>query len=305
MTILTILLDTLVSITDYTPQVNYAILPVVLGAIISAVAALGGSIYSGIMSSKANKEAKAEADKLAAKQDAMYKKQQAEAEMLKATEGNFMETAAGKGMVTEMKEQYDDAIKQSTANGLKREFTDEAKQAGVQSANKQLTDNMRGLAGMGTNYRLGILGMVNSLKNAAYGQKWQGDANLANVYMGMAKLKNESALNMGRNIANTGKAFGDVLGSADSWDDFKLKKNAGDTSSSTDAAVTNNLMSAGKNVIGGMDNSKLSGQDYKDIAKNGYTSEKLLEDIARIQNQNNWNNPNYQWLKPPKLKIQQ
>jgi flagellar biosynthesis component FlhA len=120
------------------PMVQYSIVPLI--AILGLAAQLGGSIYSQVKSAQANKEAKAEADRLKSEQDAMYRHQRAEADVLRQTEGNFLDTAMGKGLVTEIENQYKDAIKEGTANGLKREITDESKQSNVQTANKQMTD---------------------------------------------------------------------------------------------------------------------------------------------------------------------
>ncbi|MDR0207079.1 MAG: hypothetical protein LBI45_07495 [Bacteroidales bacterium] len=270
------------------PMTQYAAVPI--AAIIGLAIQLGTSIYAAVKSKRANDKAKAEADKLEQKQDAMYSQQQAEAEMLKNTEGNFMETAAGKGMVTEMKEQYDDAIKQSTANGLKRELTDEAKQAGVQTANKQLTDNMRNLAGMGTNYRLGILGMVNQLKGAAYQNKFAGDNTMANLRMGIADQENQSALN----LRDNGAKVGNSIMSQDFGGIGKKNSTGGDTTtppSTDDAAVTNNLMTSGKQAVSGMNNDQLSGNDISEIANNGYTQGMLLDDILKMYH-NNYNSKN-------------
>jgi len=194
-----------------------------------------GSIYSQYKSAEANEEAAREARELQRKQEEMYKKQQAEAEMLKYSEGDFMNTAMGKGLITEIQDQYKSAMKQGTANGLKRELTDEAKQANTQTANKQLTDSMRGVAQVGTNYRLNILNMVNQLKNGAYANKMAGDTNMANLKLGMLEGKNQSALNLGQNFTNIGSDIINTAGSVD-WGDVnwgKKNKNKGQGNTST------------------------------------------------------------------------
>ena len=152
------------------PLTHYAIAPAIIAAI-GLATQLAGSIYSQAKSAQANSEAQSAADRLKKEQDNMYRQQRAEAETLKQTEGNFLDTALGKGLLTEIQDQYKNAVRQGTSSGLKREMTDEAKQANVQAANRQLTDGLRGVAQQGTGYRLGILNMVNNLKNSAYASK--------------------------------------------------------------------------------------------------------------------------------------
>ena len=223
------------------PLVHYAIAPAVIAAI-GLAAQLGGSIYSGIKSKQANEEAKREADKLKREQDEMYRQQLAEAEMLKQTEGDFLNTALGKGLVTELQDQYNNAIKQGTSSGLKRELTDEAKQANVQTANRQYTDAMRGIAQTGTGYRMGILNMVNNLKHGAYSGKTAADMNYANFNIGMADAKNQSALNLGQNFNQIGS---NLMNTAGKWDG--VNKN-------------NNVLNDNK-IVNGMNNSQLNNND--------------------------------------------
>ena len=111
------------------------------------------------------------------------------------------------------------------------------KQANIQTANKQLTDSMRGVAGMGTNYRLGILNMVNALKGNAFASKWGGDAKLAGLRMGFAEGKNQSALNLGE---NAGKFGSNLINTASGWEKLKDNRDNGD-----------------KKVINGMNNNQL------------------------------------------------
>ena len=211
------------------PIVQQAFVPSVIAAI-GLAAQIGGSIYSQIKSSKANEEAKAEADKLKRQQDEMYRRQQSEAEMLKYSEGDFLNTAMGKGLVTEIQDQYKNAIKRGTANGLKRELTDEEKQANIQTANKQLTDSIRGVAQAGTGYRLGILNMVNQLKSGAYSNKSAADINMTNLNLGMLEGKNQSALNLGQNFNQVGT---NLINTASSMDWDKMKKNTDQTNTNT------------------------------------------------------------------------
>ena len=196
------------------PTVQYVVFPAIIAAI-GLAAQIGGSVYSSIKSKQANAEAKQEADKLKREQDAMYRQRMSEAETLKQTEGDFLNTALGKGLVTEIQEQYRNAIKQGTASGLKRSMTDEEKQANVQTANKQLTDSMRGVAGAGTNYRMGVLNMVNQLKNGAYSGKYASDINNANLNLGFADAKNQSALNLGQNFNQVGT---NLINTASKWE---------------------------------------------------------------------------------------
>ena len=188
----------------------------------------------------------------------MYRQQQSEAEMLKQTEGSFLDTALGKGLLTEIQDQYKNAVRQGSANGLKRELTDEAKQASIQTANKQLTDSVRGVAGMGTNYRLGILNMVNALKGNAFASKWGGDANLAGLRMGFAEDKNQSALNLGE---NAGKFGSNLINTASGWEKLSSgNKDNGD-----------------KKVINGMNNNQLGQNDYDKLMKEQGTPIKFTE----------------------------
>ena len=131
---------------------------------------------------------------------------------------------------------------------MKREFTDEAKQATIQTANKQLADSVRGIAGMGTNYRLGILGMVNALKGNAYSFKRQADANLAGLRMGFAEDKNQSALNLGENAGKVGNNLINTASSLD-WDKINWKKDKKE-----------------KNVINGMNNNQLDYYEGRPMA---------------------------------------
>ena len=183
--------------------------------LISLATQVGGSVYSGIKSKQANDKAEKEVANLKNKQDEMYRQRMSEAETLKHTEGDFLNTALGKGLITEIEGQYRNAVKQGTANGLKREMTDEEKQSNVQTANRHFADTLRGVAQVGTNHRMGILNMVNQLKNGAYSGKSQSDINNANLRLGMAEAKNQSALNLGHNFNQVGT---NLMNTASKWE---------------------------------------------------------------------------------------
>jgi hypothetical protein len=172
-------------------------------AIISAVglaAQLGGSIYSAVKSKKANEEkekAIREKDRIAQE---LYEQQISNAETLNQSEGNFMETAQGKGLVTQLNDQYDDAIQDATANGIKGGQTEEAKIAQTQAANKNYTNSFNQIGQLGTNYRLGILNQVNSLKNNAMTGRANAAINKQTDLYNLAEERNQSALNLGENV---------------------------------------------------------------------------------------------------------
>lgn len=179
-------------------------------AIIAAVglaAQLGGSIYSSVKSRRANEDklnAINEKDRISQR---LYQQQISDAETLKQTGGDYLNTSQGKGLVTQLNDQYDDAIKDATANGMKGGQTEESKIAQTQSANKNYTNSLNQIGQLGTNYRLGILNQVNSLKNSAITNRANADINRKSELQGMAEEQNQSALNLGENINQAAKSI--------------------------------------------------------------------------------------------------
>ena len=172
--------------------------PVIALAMLAAQ--IGGSIYSAVKSKREN-EAKQNAanakDRIA---DDLYRQQISDAETLKQTEGDFLNTASGKGLVTQLNDRYDDALRDATASGLKGGQTEEAKTAQTQAINESYTDSLNRIGQLSTNHRLGILSQANSLRDRARVSRANAATNLQNDLIGLAEERNQSALNLGQNI---------------------------------------------------------------------------------------------------------
>jgi hypothetical protein len=172
--------------------------PQLVLAIASLAAQVGGTIYSQVKASQAAKEQQ----RIAQEQ---YAKQTADAERLKAEEGDFMNTALGKGLVTQLNEKYDQEIKQNVSNGMKSGLTDEAKLANTQVANSGYADALNRISQLGTGYRLNILNQANNLKRYAQDNKYQADMNYSQGRI-------DSALNLGENIQSAGNNLMNAAG---------------------------------------------------------------------------------------------
>ena len=146
-------------------------MPLVIPAIIAAIG-LATQIGSSIYSNKKSKEAN---DKMRETADAAYKQQNAEAEQLKASEGDFMNTAMDKQMVEQLRRQYNDAYKRNVSGGLKAGNTDEQKLAASSNLNDAYANNLAHIASVGTQYRSHILLQAQDLKNAARNRKYGSD----------------------------------------------------------------------------------------------------------------------------------
>jgi hypothetical protein len=202
-------------------------IPAIIAAI-GLAAQIGGSIYSGVKSSKANAEAKEEAKRLEQKQDEMYRRQLAEAEKLKNE--NYLDTAEAKGLITELQNQYRNVIKNTTANGMKREMTDEAKLANTQQANEMYTGALSRIAQAGTGYRMGLLNMASGLSANAMGNQTNTNYALANMRIGFANAANQSAMNANTNANKTGE---NIVSAAPYFDNLGKAQKNNNTSTAT------------------------------------------------------------------------
>jgi len=181
---------------------------------------IGSSIVSNIRSKAANEKMKATAD-------AAYKQQNAEAEQLKASEGDFMNTAIGKQMTEQLRRQYSDAIKQNVSGGLKAGQTEEQKIASSANINDAYAKGLSNIAAVGTQYRSHVLSRAQDLKNAARNRKYGSD-------MAMFDAENQGALNLGESGAKKGEGLLDAAGRVDG-----LKKTKTKTTTTTDGTNNN------------------------------------------------------------------
>ena len=197
-------------------------LPAIIAAIGLAVQ-IGSSIYSNKKSAEANR-------KMRDTSEAAYNQQNAEAEQLKAAEGDFLNTAYGKQLIDNLKRQYSDAYKRNVSGGLKAGQTDEAKLASASNLNDAYARNLAHIAAIGTQYRGHILSQAQELKNAARNRKYSADMSLLNA-------ENQSALN----IADNGQKIGSGLINAAGGFDGKKAKGNGNVGG-TQIPITQNLL---------------------------------------------------------------
>jgi hypothetical protein len=206
-------------------------LPAIIAAI-GLAAQIGSSIYSNWKSAEANK-------KMQATSDAAHAQQNAEAEQLKVSEGDFMNTALGKNMIENLRRQYSDAVKRDVSGGLKSGRTDEQKLAASSNLNDAYARNLAHIAAVGTQYRGHILSQAQELKNAARNRKYSADMSLLNA-------ENQSALN----IADNGQKIGSgLINAAGSFDGKKTTT----TAPSITSPPVNNSEIISKNVFGNPD----------------------------------------------------
>jgi hypothetical protein len=172
-------------------------LPAIIAAI-GLAASIGTSIYANKKSAEANKEMQKTAN------DA-YNQQNAEAEQLKASEGDFLNTALGKQMIENLKRQYSDAVRRDVSGGLKQGNTDEQKLAAKSNLDDAYAKNLAHIASVGTQYRSHVLNSSQQLKNEARNRKYGAD---------MARLDadNQSALNIADNGQKIGNGLMNVAG---------------------------------------------------------------------------------------------
>jgi hypothetical protein len=175
-------------------------LPAIIAAI-GLAAQIGSSIYSNKKSAEANR-------KMQETSNAAYNQQNAEAEQLKVSEGDFMNTALGKNMIENLRRQYSDAWKRDVSGGLKGGRTDEAKLASATNLNDAYARNLAHIAAIGTQYREHVLSQAQELKNAARNRKFNADMSLLNA-------DNQSALNIADNGLKIGSGLINVAGSFD------------------------------------------------------------------------------------------
>lgn len=149
-----------------------------IGAITAGVG-LASSIYGGIKSAKANKEAERQLDAYEAKQDAFYDKR---------LNQDFMESNAAKGLVEQMRKRYQDQAKTIESKGEATGATAEATIAAKSKANEQYNDSMNNLAQKSTYYQLNneqnyqnSLADMYSKRMALNRNKAQNASNLAGV----------------------------------------------------------------------------------------------------------------------------
>ncbi|WP_321995358.1 hypothetical protein [Draconibacterium orientale] len=138
---------------------------------------LASSIYGGIKSAKANKEAEKQLDAYEAKQEAFYDKR---------LNQDFMESNAAKGLVEQMRKRYQNQAKTIESKGEATGATAEATIAAKSEANEQYNNSMNNLAQKSTYYQLNNeQGYQNSLADmyskrmALNRNKAQNAANLA------------------------------------------------------------------------------------------------------------------------------
>ena len=176
-----------------------------VGAIIAAAVgtamSIGGAVYGGIKSAEQMKKAEQSAKNL-------YSSTTGEAERLELSEGDFLNTALGKGYMTELKNNYRDALTRNVENGMKAGQTEEAKVAGRESANKSYAEGLNRLAQVGTAYRGNIVQQATGLRKLAREQQYSADVNMAN-------MRSESAQNIGDNMASVGSQLIDVSSQID------------------------------------------------------------------------------------------
>jgi len=132
--------------------------------------------------------------------------QNAEAEQLKASEGDFMNTALGKQMVEQLRRQYNDAYKRNVSGGLKQGNTEEQKIAASANINDAYAKGLSNIAAVGTQYRSHVLDRAQALKDAARNRKYGSDMMRLNA-------ENQSALNIADNGAKVGAGMMSAAGS--------------------------------------------------------------------------------------------
>ena len=173
-------------------------LPIILAAA-GLATQVGSSIVSNIHSAEANRW-------MGETSDAAFKQQNAEAEQLKASEGDFMNTALGKQMMESLRRQYNDARKRDVSGGLKHGQTEESKIASAANLGDTYAKSLANIAATGTQYRSHVLSRAQDLKNAARNRKYNTD-------MAMLDAENQSALNIADNGMKIGSGMLDVAGS--------------------------------------------------------------------------------------------
>jgi len=177
---------------------RYDMLPAIIAAI-GLAAQIGTSIYANKKSANANKQMRTISD-------SVFQQQNAEAEQLKASESDFLNTALGKQMIENLRRQYSDAMKRDVSGGLKSGRTDEAKLAASSTINDAYARNLANIAAVGTQYRNHVFSQAQSLKNAARNRKYSAD-------MSMLDAQNQSALNIADNGSKIGSGQLNAAGS--------------------------------------------------------------------------------------------
>ena len=112
---------------------------------------------------------------------------------------NFMDTAAGQSLVTEIRNNYRDTLKGLNSNGMKRELTGEARLANQAQAAENYATQLGELAKTSGMYGLNALNMYNNAKSNAY------KSNIENN-RAMASLDMQSASNLSKNSAQALKS---------------------------------------------------------------------------------------------------
>lgn len=186
----------------------------IVAAVLGTLAGLGGTIYSEVKSKEANKK------KLGVL-GYRVSTQLGEAERLEATEGDFLKTALGKGYMENLKNEYRDALKETTQSGLKTGQSDEAKIAGRESAAGQYAKGLSRLAQVGTQYRGQILGQGMRLRELA--SKGQYDYDMANL-----DSRKQQAANVAAGMQSAGAAISSIGGAISGTGEEKQQKTTGE-----------------------------------------------------------------------------
>jgi predicted phage tail protein len=148
---------------------------------------LASKLYGGIKSAQANKEAQAQLDKQFEQNEAFYNNR---------VNKNFLETNAAKGVVEQLRKNFQNQTKQIDSKTAVTGGTAESNIAAKTAATEQVNDGLNQVAQQGTGYQLAAEGQYKNTQSDLYRQR-------------MALNREKS-----QNASNIMGAGGELLGTA-------------------------------------------------------------------------------------------